>query len=129
MIEATVLFGAPADADRSRDPSAERDPFDGRLRRRLGAGAARQPRHAHADRACAGISGADRIGRAPSSTLPTIGALDFEAPDPLRFPCLALAFARCRRAARAPALLNAANEMAVEAFLRRGHEFRATSTA
>ncbi|HEX5802060.1 MAG TPA: 1-deoxy-D-xylulose-5-phosphate reductoisomerase [Azospira sp.] len=43
--------------------------------------------------------------------------LDFEAPDLQRFPCLALAFRALRAGGSAPATLNAANEVAVQAFL------------
>jgi 1-deoxy-D-xylulose-5-phosphate reductoisomerase len=43
--------------------------------------------------------------------------LSFERPDPGRFPCLALAYAALRTGGTAPAMLNAANEIAVEAFL------------
>ena len=46
-----------------------------------------------------------------------LGALTFEAPDNLRFPCLKLAFDALQRGASAPVVLNAANEMAVEGFL------------
>ncbi len=46
-----------------------------------------------------------------------IARLDFEAPDTARFPCLALAFEALRRGGTAPAILNAANEVAVQAFL------------
>ena len=45
------------------------------------------------------------------------GRLDFEAPDRTRFPCIALAYAAMRARGTAPALLNAANECAVQAFL------------
>ncbi len=48
---------------------------------------------------------------------PTIGTLDFERPDTGRFPCLALAFEAGRKGGTLPAVLNAANEIAVEAFL------------
>lgn len=41
----------------------------------------------------------------------------FEPPDPARFPCLALAYDALREGGTAPAALNAANEVAVEAFL------------
>ncbi len=44
--------------------------------------------------------------------------LDFEAPDTVRFPCLRLAFEALQQAGTAPALLNAANEVAVDAFLQ-----------
>jgi 1-deoxy-D-xylulose-5-phosphate reductoisomerase len=45
------------------------------------------------------------------------GRLDFQAPDYQRFPCLTLATAAIRRGGTAPAILNAANEEAVSAFL------------
>ncbi len=43
--------------------------------------------------------------------------LDFEPPDTEAFPCLELAYAAGRMGETAPALLNAANEVAVQAFL------------
>ena len=46
-----------------------------------------------------------------------IGTLDFERPDLMRFPCLRLAYEALERGGNAPAVLNAANEVAVEAFL------------
>jgi 1-deoxy-D-xylulose-5-phosphate reductoisomerase len=49
--------------------------------------------------------------------LAAVGALGFERPDPRRFPCLALAYGALREGGTAPAILNAANETAVEAFL------------
>ena len=48
-----------------------------------------------------------------------VGQLDFERPDSGRFPCLRLAFEALRCGGNAPAVLNAANEIAVEAFLQR----------
>ncbi len=51
--------------------------------------------------------------------LPAVGRLEFEAPDQARFPCLRLAFEAIRHGATMPAVLNAANEVAVEAFLDR----------
>ena len=51
--------------------------------------------------------------------LVAIGRLDFEAPDPVRFPALRLAREALDAGGARPALLNAANEVAVEAFLRR----------
>jgi 1-deoxy-D-xylulose-5-phosphate reductoisomerase len=44
--------------------------------------------------------------------------LDFEAPDLDAFPCLSLAFRALRAGGTAPAVLNAANEIAVSAFLQ-----------
>lgn len=46
-----------------------------------------------------------------------IARLDFEAPDPVRFPCLRLAAEAMNSGGTATAILNAANEIAVEAFL------------
>jgi len=46
-----------------------------------------------------------------------VGQLSFERPDARRFPCLALAYQALRAAGSAPTLLNAANEVAVAAFL------------
>jgi 1-deoxy-D-xylulose-5-phosphate reductoisomerase len=45
--------------------------------------------------------------------------LTFESPDPLRFPCLELAQSSLRSGGLAPTILNAANEVAVHAFLNR----------
>lgn len=47
-----------------------------------------------------------------------LGSLDFEPPDLEAFPCLGLAFAAGRLGGTAPAWLNAANEVVVDAFLR-----------
>jgi len=49
--------------------------------------------------------------------LVSIGRLDFEAPDEVRFPALRLAREAILAGGSAPAVLNAANEVAVEAFL------------
>jgi 1-deoxy-D-xylulose-5-phosphate reductoisomerase len=48
-----------------------------------------------------------------------VGALQFEAVDIARYPCLALACAALQAGGTAPAVLNAANELAVQAFLER----------
>jgi len=53
----------------------------------------------------------------PRLDLGAVGRLHFEAPDGKRFPCLELAFEALRASEAAPAVLNAANEVAVEAFL------------
>jgi len=47
----------------------------------------------------------------------SLNRLDFEEPDHKRFPCLNLAADAIRKGGTAPAILNAANEIAVEAFL------------
>jgi 1-deoxy-D-xylulose-5-phosphate reductoisomerase len=49
----------------------------------------------------------------------SIARLDFQAPDELRFPCLRLARQAAETGDSAPAVLNAANEVAVAAFLDR----------
>jgi 1-deoxy-D-xylulose-5-phosphate reductoisomerase len=49
--------------------------------------------------------------------LAAMKSLSFERPDHQRFPCLPLAYAALRAGGTAPAALNAANEVAVEAFL------------
>lgn len=53
----------------------------------------------------------------PPLDLAALGALHFTAPDPVRFPCLSLARDALIAGGSAPAVLNAANEVAVEAFL------------
>lgn len=53
-----------------------------------------------------------------------IGQLHFHAPDFERFPCLKLAYHALEQGGSAPAVLNAANEVAVEAFLKRRIGFR-----
>ena len=52
-----------------------------------------------------------------SLDLVRVGRLDFEAPDLARFPCLRIARAAAESGGTAPAVLNAANEVAVAAFL------------
>jgi 1-deoxy-D-xylulose-5-phosphate reductoisomerase len=56
-------------------------------------------------------SGVDRLN------LAEVGRLNFSAPDFERFPCLGLAFEAMRTGQNAPVVLNAANEIAVQAFL------------
>jgi 1-deoxy-D-xylulose-5-phosphate reductoisomerase len=66
------------------------------------------------ERIASGVSSLDLIATA---------RLDFSAPDYQRFPCLALAQAAAKTSGTAPALLNAANEVAVAAFLARQLRF------
>jgi 1-deoxy-D-xylulose-5-phosphate reductoisomerase len=63
---------------------------------------------AYPERIAAGVEALD---------LTRVGRLDFQAPDRDRFPCLQLAYAALRAGGTAPAVLNAANEIAVERFL------------
>ena len=60
------------------------------------------------DRLVSGVSSLDLL---------KIGRLDFCAPDQNKFPCLRLAYEALDSGGTAPAILNAANEVAVEAFL------------
>jgi 1-deoxy-D-xylulose-5-phosphate reductoisomerase len=52
-----------------------------------------------------------------------VGHMDFEEPDLERFPCLRLAYKAINMGGTMPAVLNAANEIAVEAFLDRRVKF------
>ncbi|WP_312328177.1 1-deoxy-D-xylulose-5-phosphate reductoisomerase [Stenotrophomonas sp.] len=61
------------------------------------------------DRIESGVGGLDLLAQ---------GRLDFEAPDTEAFPCLALAWQAMAAGGTAPAILNAANEIAVSAFLQ-----------
>lgn len=55
----------------------------------------------------------------PRLDLATLARLDFEAPDEVRFPALRLARESLRAGGAMPAILSGANEIAVEAFLKR----------
>lgn len=59
----------------------------------------------------------------PSPDFTRIGALTFEKPDLEKFPCLDLAYRACETGETLPAVLNAANEVAVRAFLKRRVSF------
>jgi 1-deoxy-D-xylulose-5-phosphate reductoisomerase len=68
----------------------------------------------------------DRIeSGAPGLDLVAVGRLQFETPDHARYPCLALAAGALQAGGTAPAILNAANEVAVQAFLERRIPFTA----
>lgn len=54
-----------------------------------------------------------------------VARLDFEAPDEDRFPCLGLARGAMQQGGMAPVVLNATNEVAVDAFLQRRISFPA----
>lgn len=71
------------------------------------------------DRIASGVAGLDLLRH---------GRLDFEAPDTEAFPCLALARGALAAGGTAPALLNAANEVAVSAFLQGRLRFLAIPT-
>jgi len=53
----------------------------------------------------------------PTLDLFSVQTLTFQEPDLSRFPCLDLAFSACKAGGTMPAVLNASNEIAVQAFL------------
>ena len=59
----------------------------------------------------------------PSLDLAKIGKLTFHAPDHERFPCLGLGYAALKVGGTTPAAMNAANEVAVAAYLQEGIRF------
>ena len=61
--------------------------------------------------------------RQPTPDFVSIGKLTFEKPDINKFPCLALAYAACETGRSLPAVLNAANEVVVAAFLEKRISF------
>ncbi|OQX28311.1 MAG: 1-deoxy-D-xylulose-5-phosphate reductoisomerase [Desulfobacteraceae bacterium IS3] len=61
----------------------------------------------------------------PVPDFANIGSLTFQKPDMEKFPCLALAFKACGIGGTLPAVMNAANEVAVNAFLERRISFNA----
>jgi 1-deoxy-D-xylulose-5-phosphate reductoisomerase len=123
VIEAHWLFGAPADLiEVVIHPQSVIHSMvsyvDGSVLAQLGNPDMRTP-IAHA------LAYPERIGSGVAQLdLTAMGALQFFKPDYARFPCLALAFDALREGGTAPALLNAANEIAVEAFLNERIGFR-----
>ena len=116
VIEARWLFNAPPQAievivhPQSVIHSMVRY-RDGSVVAQLGTPDMRTPiAHALAwpDRMDAGVAALD---------FASLSALTFEAPDTTHFPCLRLAFDALNAGGNAPAVLNAANELAVAAFL------------
>jgi 1-deoxy-D-xylulose-5-phosphate reductoisomerase len=76
-----------------------------------------------------GLAWPERIeaGVSPLS-LTQLAALSFAEPELERFPCLGLAFAAAKQGGTAPTVLNAANEIAVAAFLEEGLPYLHIST-
>jgi 1-deoxy-D-xylulose-5-phosphate reductoisomerase len=73
-----------------------------------------------------GLSHPDRIDTGVKALdLAAISRLDFSVPDCQTFPCLGLAYKAIQRAGNAPAVLNAANEIAVARFLQGSLKFLA----
>jgi 1-deoxy-D-xylulose-5-phosphate reductoisomerase len=118
MIEASYLFGMPEDRiEVLVHPQSIVHSLveyqDGSTLAQLGAPDMRTPI------ACA-LAWPDRLPwPAPKLDLAALRALTFEAPDEDRFPALRLARAALRAGGGAPAVFNAANEVAVRAFLDR----------
>jgi 1-deoxy-D-xylulose-5-phosphate reductoisomerase len=124
VIEAHWLFGVPAERiEVVIHPQSVIHSMvsyvDGSVLAQLGNPDMRTPiAHALAypERIASGVNAID---------LAQIGQLVFERPDYNRFPCLKLAYDALLAGGTAPAILNAANEVAVEAFLERRLGFRA----
>lgn len=118
MIEAAYLFGMPEDRiDVVVHPESIIHSLveyvDGSTLAQMGAPDMRTPI------ACA-LAWPERIAwPAPRLDLPSLGRLTFEAPDVERFPALDLARQALQSGGAAPAVFNAANEVAAFAFLDR----------
>jgi len=127
VIEATLLFGLPeSQVSVVVHPQSLVHSLveyaDGSLLAQLGAPDMRTPiaqALAWPERVVSGVQSLD---------LGQIGRLDFEPPDHGRFPSLELARAAARAGGTAPAVLNAANEIAVQAFLDRRLNFTGIAT-
>jgi len=117
LIEACWLFGlSPNEIDVVIHPQSVIHSMveyvDGSVLAQLGNPDMRTPiAHALAwpERIESGVASLDLIATA---------RLDFGAPDLKRFPCLGLAIQAAKQGGSAPAVLNAANEIAVEGFLQ-----------
>ena len=122
FIEACLLFGVtPQQVEvvihRESIVHSLVEYVDGSMLAQLGAPDMRTPiAHALAwpERVASGVQSLDLI---------KVGTLRFEAPDLRRFPALALAQEAARAGGLRPASLNAANEVAVSAFLEGGLNF------
>lgn len=116
LIEACVLFGVDCDDVRvvihpQSTIHSMVEYVDGSVIAQLGAPDMRIP-IAH------GLGWPERIASgAASLDFYTMSQLEFEPPDEIRFPCLRLAREAARAGGNAPIVLNAANEVAVAAFL------------
>jgi 1-deoxy-D-xylulose-5-phosphate reductoisomerase len=124
VIEATLLFGLPeTQVDVLVHPQSVVHSLveyaDGSMLAQLGAPDMRTPiaqALAWPERFASGVQ---------SLNLAQIGQLGFEPPDHARFPSLGLCRSAARAGGTAPAVLNAANEVAVQAFLDRRLNFTA----
>jgi 1-deoxy-D-xylulose-5-phosphate reductoisomerase len=127
VIEATLLFDLPeSQVDVVVHPQSLVHSLveyaDGSLLAQLGAPDMRTP-------IAQALAWPERIASGVQSlNMSQIGRLEFEPPDHVRFPSLGLARAAARAGGTAPAVLNAANEVAVQAFLDRRLNFTAIAT-
>ncbi len=118
MIEASYLFGMPGEQiDVLIHPESVIHSLvefqDGSTLAQLGTPDMRSP-------ISAALAWPDRLPwPAPTLDLASVGRLNFEAPDHDRFPAVKLARAALNAGGGAPAVMNAANEVAVAAFLDR----------
>jgi 1-deoxy-D-xylulose-5-phosphate reductoisomerase len=127
VIEATLLFNVPeTHVEVVVHPQSVVHSLveyaDGSMLAQLGAPDMRTPiaqALAWPERFASGVESLDLV---------KIGQLGFEPPDHVRFPCLGLARAAARAGGTAPTVLNAANEVAVQAFLDRRLNFVGIST-
>ncbi len=122
LIEAALLFGMPENKiDVLVHPQSVIHSLvayqDGSVLAQLGAADMRIP-IAHALAWPARL-----VTSAPRLDLAAIAKLDFEVPDLERFPALGLARSALQKGGAAPTILNAANEVAVQAFLDRNVSF------
>jgi len=127
VIEATLLFCLPeSQVDVVVHPQSVVHSLveyaDGSMLAQLGAPDMRTPiaqALAWPERFASGVQSLDLLA---------IGQLEFEPPDHVRFPSLTLARAAARAGGTAPTVLNAANEVAVQAFLEGRLNFVGIST-
>ncbi|MBY0571850.1 MAG: 1-deoxy-D-xylulose-5-phosphate reductoisomerase [Burkholderiaceae bacterium] len=124
VIEAHWLFSAPADMiEVVIHPQSVIHSMvsynDGSVLAQLGNPDMRTPIAyglAYPERIASGVSPLDLV---------KVSKLNFEAPDFARFPCLSLAYQALKTGGSAPTILNASNEIAVQAFLDGKIGFRA----
>ncbi len=127
VIEATLLFGLPESrVEVVVHPQSLVHSLveyaDGSLLAQLGAPDMRTP-------IAQALAWPERVSSGVQSLqMSQVGRLDFEPPDHVRFPSLGFARAAARAGGTAPAVLNAANEVAVQAFLDRRLNFTGIST-
>ena len=129
IIEARWLFDARRGRDRGADPPAEHRALAGRVRRRIGDRAARQSRHAHADRARARAIPSASTRASPPSISRASASSRSKRPTSRAFRASRSPTTCSPRAAPRRRCFNAANEVAVAAFLARDLAFTGSPTS